>query len=117
VLYCTQMRASSRPTQKIARNALTNLLIQNIPSDVIKRNHKISNVRSNRNATTGATEGTWSQVRKLLSEVQPFYSGAPHVTVTVRNVSTKYPYVIELSGSSTLCGFGGGNTIMTQRGP
>jgi hypothetical protein len=40
------------------------------PSDIIKWNHKITTVRSNRNATTGATEitfdlGAWSRIRKL----------------------------------------------------
>ncbi|OCK98814.1 salicylate hydroxylase [Cenococcum geophilum 1.58] len=135
VLHTDEGELASRP--EIARNALTNLLIQNVPSDTIKWNHKITTVRSDHNATTGATEitfdlgvngaaaydfvvgadGAWSRIRKLLSDAQPFYSGAQYVTATVRHVSTKYPHLVELSGSGTLCALGGGNAIMTQRGP
>ena len=113
------------------------MLYQNIPSDIIKWNHKIRDVRSSCNASTGATEitfdlgengtaiydfvvgadGAWSGVRKLLSDVQPFYSGAQYVTATVRNVSTNYPHLLEISGSGSLCALGGSNGIMTQRGP
>ncbi|RFU23575.1 hypothetical protein B7463_g12763, partial [Scytalidium lignicola] len=135
VLHTDEGELSSRP--EIARNALTNLLLQNVPSDIIKWKHKITTLRSNRNATTGATEitldlgangtaaydfvvgadGAWSQIRKLLSDTQPFYSGAQMVTATVRHVSTKYPHLVELNGSGTLHALGGGNAIMTHRGP
>lgn len=135
VLHTDEGELASRP--EIARNALTNLLIQNIPSDIIKWNHKITTVRSSRNSTTGATEitldlgangiaaydfvvgadGAWSRIRKLLSDAQPLYSGAQYVTATVRHVSTKYPHLVKLCGSGSLCALGGGNGIMTQRGP
>ena len=135
VLHTDEGELASRP--EIARNALTNLLIQNVPSDVIEWNHKITTVRSNRNVTTGATEitfdlgangaaaydfvvgadGAWSRIRKLLSDAQPFYSGAQYVTATVMHVSTKYPHLVELSGLGSLCALGGGNAIMTQHGP
>ncbi|MCJ1359964.1 MAG: hypothetical protein MMC33_009967 [Icmadophila ericetorum] len=135
VLHTDEGELASRP--EIARKALTQLLIQKVPSDIIKGNHKITTVRSNRNASTGATEitfdlgakgtaaydfvvgadGAWSRIRKLLSDTQPFYSGAQYVTATVRHASTKYPHLFELSGSGTLCALGGGNAIMTQRGP
>lgn len=135
VLHTDKGELESRP--EIEQNALTNLLIQNVPSDIIKSNHKITTVWSNRNAITGATEitfdlgangtaaydfvvgadGAWSRIRKLLSDAQPFYSGAQYVTATVRYVLTKYPHLVELSSSGTLCALGGGNAIMTQRGP
>lgn len=135
VLHTDEGELSTRP--EIARNALTNLLLQKVPSDIIKWNHKITTVRSNRNAATGATEiafdlgangtpvydfvvgadGAWSRVRKLLSDTQPFYSGAQFITATVRHVSTKYPHLLKLSGSGTLSALGGGNAIMTHRGP
>ncbi|MCJ1232625.1 hypothetical protein MMC14_000578 [Varicellaria rhodocarpa] len=135
VLHTDEGELQSRP--EIARNALTKLLIQNIPSDSIKWNHKITTVRSNRNTTTGATEitldlganntaihdfvigadGAWSRIRTLLSDTQPFYSGAQYVTATIRHASTRYPHLVELSGSGSLCALGGGNAILTQRGP
>lgn len=86
VLHTDESELASRP--EIARNALTDLLIQNVPSDNIKWDHKITTVRSNHNATTKATEitfnlgindastydfvvgadGAWSRIRKLLSD-------------------------------------------------
>jgi 2-polyprenyl-6-methoxyphenol hydroxylase-like FAD-dependent oxidoreductase len=135
VLHTDEGELASRP--EIARNALTNLLLQNVPSDIIKWKHKITIIRSNRSSTTGATEitldlgengaatydlvvgadGAWSRIRKLLSDAQPFYSDAQYVTATVRHVSTKYPHLLELNGSGTLLAVGGGNGIMTHRGP
>jgi 2-polyprenyl-6-methoxyphenol hydroxylase-like FAD-dependent oxidoreductase len=135
VLHTDEGEFASRP--EIARNALTKLLIENVPSDFVKWSHKTTAVRDTRNATTGAKEitldlgangtatydfvvgadGAWSRVRKLLTDVKPFYSGAQYVTVTVRNASTKYPHLVELSGSGTLCALGSGNGIMTHRGP
>ena len=135
VLHTDEGELASRP--EIARNALTNLLIKNVSSDFVKWNHKITAVRDAHNATTGATEitldlgangtatydfvvgadGAWSQVRKLLTDIKPFYSGAQFVTVTLRNASTKYPHLVELNGSGTLHALGGGNGIMTHRGP
>ena len=135
VLHTDEGELSSRP--EIARNALTNMLIEKVPSDWIKWNHKVTGVRDARNATTGAIEitldlgangtaiydfvvgadGAWSQVRKLLTDVKPFYSGAQYVTVTVRNASTKFPHLVELAGLGTLMALGGGNGILTHRGP
>lgn len=135
LLHTDEGELDFRP--EIARNALTELLLQKVPSDSIKWNHKITAVQSNRNATTGATEitfdlgvngtaaydfvigadGAWSRIRNLLSNVQPLYSGAQYVTATVRHVSTKYPDLAELSGSGTLSALGGGNGIVTHRGP
>lgn len=135
VLHTDQGELASRP--EIPRNALTNLLIRNVSSDLVKWNHKIAAVRHVHNATTGATEstldfgangsatydfvvgadGAWSRVRQLLTDIKPFYSGSQFVTVTIRNASTKYPHLVELNGSGTLLALGGGNGIMTHRGP
>ena len=45
------------------------------------------------------------------------YSGAQYVTATMRHVSTKYPHLAALCGSGSLCALGGGNGIVTHRGP
>lgn len=135
VLHTDEGELSYRP--EIPRNALTDLLVQSFPSDIIKWNHKIKTVQSNRNATTGATEitfdlgengtaeydfvvgadGAWSRIRKLLSDIKPYYSGSQFLTATLRHASTKYPHLVELSGSGTLQALGGCNGIMTHRGP
>ncbi|KAK9457174.1 salicylate hydroxylase [Dipodascopsis uninucleata] len=135
VMHTDEGELESRP--EIARNALTNLLRHSVPSDLIQWNHKITTVRSNRNATTGATEitldlgtrgaatydfvvgadGAWSRVRQLLSNVLPFYSGAQLLMATVRHVSTQYPHLVELCGSGMMNALGNCNGIMTHRGP
>ena len=135
VLHTDEGENASRP--EIPRNALTNLLIKNVSSDSVKWNHKITAVRHAHNTTTGAIEitldlgangtvtydfvvgadGAWSGVRKLLTDIKPFYSGAQFVTATLRNASTKYPHLVELNGSGTLSALGDGNGIMTHRGP
>ena len=135
LLHTDEGELDGRP--EIARNALTDLLVRNIPADMVLWNHKIVSVRSDGHATTGATEitldlgahgtatydfvvgadGAWSRVRKLVSDVEPLYSGAQYVTATARHVSTKYPHLARLSGSGTMCALGGGNALMTQRGP
>jgi 2-polyprenyl-6-methoxyphenol hydroxylase-like FAD-dependent oxidoreductase len=135
VLHTDEGELSTRP--EIPRNALTSLLIEKVPEDCVRWNHKITAVRDARNATTGATEitldlgtngsetfnfvvgadGAWSRVRQLLTDVKPFYSGAQYLTVTARNASTKFPHLVSLNGSGTLLALGGGNGIMTHRGP
>lgn len=135
VLHTDEGELARRP--EIPRNALLNMLVQNLPMEIIKWNHKIAAAKSTRNVATGATEiildlgsngtatydfvvgadGAWSQIRELLSDVQPFYSGAQFVTVTLRNASTDYPHLVKLNGSGTLMALGGGNGLMTHRGP
>jgi 2-polyprenyl-6-methoxyphenol hydroxylase-like FAD-dependent oxidoreductase len=135
LLHSDEGELSTRP--EIARNALTKLLLQSVPADIIKWNHKVLNVESSHNETSGATEiridlgtngtvvydfvvgadGAWSKVRILLSDTQPFYSGAQMISATVRHVSTKYPHLLELNGSGTVMALDGGNGILTHRGP
>jgi 2-polyprenyl-6-methoxyphenol hydroxylase-like FAD-dependent oxidoreductase len=122
---------------EIPRHALTNMLVQNLPADTIKWNHKITAVSSARNATTGATEitldlssngtatfdfvvgadGAWSRVRKLLTDATPQYHGVQYLTMTMRHTSTNYPHLVELVGSGAFIALGGGRGIMTHRGP
>ena len=135
VLHADEGELESRP--EIARNALTTLLIGKLPPGIIKWDHKIASVQSNRNASTGATEialdlgsngtatydfvvgadGAWSKIRRILSDVQPHYSGAQILTAVLRHATANHPHLLELTGSGTLCALGGCNAIMTQRGP
>ncbi|MCJ1409905.1 hypothetical protein MMC19_003989 [Ptychographa xylographoides] len=135
VLHNDKGELAYRP--EIPRNALTNMLITSVPADCVKWDRKITAVRDGRNETTGATEitldlgadgiatydfvvgadGAWSKVRKLLTDVKPYYSGAQYVTVTVRNASSRFPHLVELNGSGMLAALGGGNGLMTHRGP
>ena len=135
VLHTDKGELRSRP--EIPRNALAELFINNIPSGMIKWNHKIVSIKSAHNASTGANEisidsgtngmatydfvvgadGAWSRVRKLLTDSKPFYSGAQWITATARQASTKYPHLSELVGSGTFSALGRCKGIMSQRGP
>lgn len=135
VVHTDQGELEFRP--EIPRNSLTTLLSDNVPEEIIKYNHKVTAVRRERNSSTGATEivlevgengtatydfvvgadGAWSRVRKLLSDTEPFYCGAQFVSVTVRNVSTNYPHLLKLNGTGSLYALGGGNGLLTHRGP
>ena len=135
VLHTDKGELRSRP--EIPRNALSELFINNIPSDMIKWNHKIMSIKSAYNVSTGAKEisidsgakgtatydfvvgadGAWSRVRKLLTDSKPFYSGAQWITATARQASTKYPHLSELVGSGTFSALGRCKGIMSQRGP
>ncbi|KAK3362527.1 salicylate hydroxylase [Lasiosphaeria hispida] len=125
------------PRPEIPRNAIADMLIQNLPPDTIKWKHKITSATSTQNTTTGAFEttldlgphgtatfdfvvgadGAWSRIRPLLTDVKPLYSGAQNLTATIRNASTNYPHLVELNGSGTIMALGGGKAIMTHRGP
>jgi 2-polyprenyl-6-methoxyphenol hydroxylase-like FAD-dependent oxidoreductase len=63
------------------------------------------------------SDGAWSRVRSLLTQVKPAYTGALFLTVTIRHASSRYPELVELVGSGTMSALGGGNGIMTHRGP
>lgn len=135
VIHTDQGGPEARP--EIPRNSLTEMFTENLPEGIIKYNHKVNSVRKESNVTTGATEihldlgedgtatydlvigadGAWSRVRNLLSDVKPHYGGAQFITVTVRNVSKNYPHLLELNGSGSIYALGGGNALLTHRGP
>ncbi|KAJ7640730.1 salicylate hydroxylase [Mycena polygramma] len=135
VLHRDDGGAVSRP--EIPRNALMNLLIESVPADSIRWNHKVTAVRSARNQNTGAVEitfdlgahgsatydfvvgadGAWSRVRPLLSPAQPIYQGPQFITVTIIGVSSKYPHLAALNGSGMVHALGCGHTVQTHRGP
>ncbi|KAK0610584.1 hypothetical protein B0T17DRAFT_544983 [Bombardia bombarda] len=132
---------SQRP--EIPRNVLTDLFVKNLPEGTIRWGQKALDAELACNSATGATEvmlklgettsggdtttatfdfvvgsdGAWSRIRRLVSDVRPSYSGVQFVTATVRLASTKYPRLVDLCGSGSLIALGGGNGILTHRGP
>lgn len=135
LLHSDEGELSNRP--EIPRNVLTDLFVRNTPSDIIKWNHKIESVSKHLNPITGATEieldlgkngkatfdfvvgadGAWSKVRKLVSNVTPSYANVQYMTATLRYASKNYPRLAKLCGSGTIFALGGGNGILTHRGP
>lgn len=135
LLHSDEGGASSRP--EIPRHSLTDLLLKKVGLDKVKWNHKVTAVHEARNTTTGATEitldlgphgtathdyvvgadGAWSRVRNLLTDVKPFYSNSQFIVATLRNATADFPRLLELTGSGSLMALGGGNGMLTHRGP
>lgn len=117
---------------EISRNALNQLLISKLPVETIKWGHKLLSATSSGDTEVlldfgdhgkqafdlviGA-DGAWSKVRSLLSPVKPHYSGRQIATLTIRQITEKYPQLVELIGPGTFFAIGGdGNGVTAQRG-
>lgn len=62
-------------------------------------------------------DGAWSRVRRLLTGVMPHYGGNQNITLTIRNVTTRYPNLADLVGQGTFSALGTRHGVMSQRGP
>ncbi|KAJ8608413.1 hypothetical protein MRB53_039665 [Persea americana] len=62
-------------------------------------------------------DGAWSKVRRLLTDVKPSYSGRHNITLTIRNIGSKYPDMAELVGKGSFSALGDNHGVMSQRGP
>ncbi|KAJ9301195.1 hypothetical protein DTO271G3_1330 [Paecilomyces variotii] len=120
---------------EISRNNLNKLLLDNVPADSINWGHKLISATKASNSTgteilldfgahgqhkfdlvVGA-DGAWSRVRKLLTDTKPQYTGMQIITVTIREITKKYPHLAALVGSGTFSSLGNKHAVMSQRGP
>ncbi|KAI9647484.1 hypothetical protein NHQ30_003869 [Ciborinia camelliae] len=118
---------------EISRNSLIELLLSSLPDDSIKWEHKVLSVSpSSGNAqqqvikfkdrsshtcdlVIGA-DGAWSKVRALLTDVKPLFSGVHWLTLTIPNVTERFPEMAKMVGTGTFWALGGKRSILTQRG-
>lgn len=129
ILYADEGELSERP--EISRNALTALLLENLPAHTIKWNHKLSSASHSAGRTeldfgpngkhtfdliVGA-DGAWSKIRNLVTAEKPAYAGVHNVTLTIRNVTTKYPNLAKFVGPGSFSALGLKHGVMSQRGP
>lgn len=124
---------SQRP--EISRHALIKLLASQLPPDMISWGHKLmsakeistaagigveldfgSNGKHDFDLAVGA-DGAWSQLRKMLTQVKPCYVGKQSITLTIRQVTTKYPHLDALIGRGSFSALGLRHAVMSQRGP
>ncbi|PNY23086.1 Tetracycline resistance protein from transposon [Tolypocladium capitatum] len=133
ILYTDEGELSERP--EISRHALTKLLSSHLPAEAVKWGHKLLSATSSTTPSGTETEldfgphgkqaydlvvgadGAWSQVRSLLTDVKPHYSGTQSITATVRQVTAKYPRLAALVGRGSFSALGLRHGVMSQRGP
>lgn len=134
ILYRDEGENSSRP--EISRHALTKLLISHLPATQITWGRKLLAATSS-TTVSGHTEieldfgtngkeafdlvigadGAWSSVRNLLTGVKPHYEGRQNITLTIREVTKKYPHLAKLVGTGSFAALGNRHGVMSQRGP
>lgn len=133
ILHTDEGEMSQRP--EISRHALTKLLISHIPANQIKWGYRLLAATSS--TVSGHTEieldfghqgkqifdqvigadGAWSKVRNLLTDVKPHYAGVQNITLTIREVTKKYPHLADLVGLGTFLALGTHHVVGSQRGP
>lgn len=118
---------------EISRNSLIELLLSSLPEDVIKWEHKVQSISPHPANTEQqiitfqdgsshtcdfviGADGAWSKVRPLLSDVKPFFSGVHWMTLTIPNVTERFPEMAKMVGTGTFWALGGKILVMTQRG-
>ncbi|CAG9947088.1 unnamed protein product [Clonostachys rosea f. rosea IK726] len=133
VLYTHGGGDGLRP--EISRNNLAKLLSRNIPSANIKWGHKLISATRRTTPTHVETEldfgvhgkqafdlvigadGAWSKVRGLLTNVQPQFTNMYIITLTIKNITSKYPHLAKLVGTGSFSSLGKKHGVMSQRGP
>lgn len=120
---------------EISRNNLTKLLLSNLPKESMKWEHKLLSATRIDSRSLSATEldfgthgkhtfdlvvgadGAWSKVRRLLTDTKPQFTGMHIITVTIREITKKYPHLARLIGSGTFSSLGNKHAVISQRGP
>ncbi|KAF2108251.1 hypothetical protein BDV96DRAFT_616507 [Lophiotrema nucula] len=133
ILYKDEGELSQRP--EISRHNLTKLLVERLPAERIKWGHKLLSATSL--SATERTEyeldfgphgkytfdivvgadGAWSKVRSLLTKAKPQYEGRQSITLTVRNITNRWPHLSELIGTGSFSALHNRHGVMSQRGP
>ncbi|KAI1374241.1 salicylate hydroxylase [Hypoxylon crocopeplum] len=132
ILYKLPARGK-RP--EISRNNLSKLLLGNIPTESVKWGHRLLSATKPATSSHSETEldfgthgkhtfdlvvgadGAWSKVRTLLTDTKPYYTSMQIVTITIRNITTKYPHLAQLVGSGSFSSLGNRHSVVSQRGP
>ncbi|KUI70819.1 hypothetical protein VM1G_06264 [Cytospora mali] len=132
ILFSKEGKQLSRP--EISRNALNKLLINNLPTDVIKWDHKLFSAATS--TTNGRTQteldfgthgkqtfdlvvgadGAWSRVRNLVTHEKPYYAGKHVITLTITHITDKYPHLAKLVGPGSFMALGNRHSVVSQRG-
>ena len=131
ILFSDDGMSGNRP--EISRHKIAKLLLSHIPASSIRWGHKL--IHAKRFIESGHTEieldfgengkqtfdlaigadGAWSRVRGLLTDVKPHYAGFQNLTVSIRQITTKYPHLAEYIGLGTFVALANRHGIISQR--
>ena len=118
----------SRP--EVYRGALRQMLIDSLPPELIKWNHKVASVRtvsigvhevtftngeSVRSELLVGADGAWSKVRSLVTDVKPVYTGTSFVELYLYDVENKHKQSAEVIGPGTLMALAPGKGILGHK--
>ena len=133
VIYTDDGGVATRP--EISRNSLTKILLDQLPPDSVKWEHKL--ISTSRTITSSGTteieldfgkngkhifdfvigaDGTWSRVRSLLTDTKPNYAGWQLITVSIRHVTERYPELAQYVGTGSFMCLGQRHGVLSQRG-
>lgn len=143
IIYRDEGELSERP--EIARHALTQLLSSHLPEGTIKYGHRLLSAAARASDSSVAAQqieldfagdsgshnrkqkqafdlvigadGAWSKVRNMLTGVKPYYAGTQNLTVTIQQVTAKYPHLSDLVGRGSFSALGLRHGVMSHRGP
>ncbi|RHZ67302.1 FAD-dependent oxidoreductase [Aspergillus thermomutatus] len=131
ILYSNDDDSGHRP--EIARHALLAILTTPLPEASIKWGCKLLAATSTETETETeldfgphgkhafdlviGADGAWSRVRGLLTDLRPHYAGTQSVTLTIHNITTRYPRLAALIGRGSFWALGRRHGVITQRGP
>ncbi|KAF7946456.1 hypothetical protein EAE96_009454 [Botrytis aclada] len=118
---------------EISRNSLVELLLSSLPENAIQWEHKVQSVSPNSSNSHQQTitfqdgsshscdlaigaDGAWSKVRPLLTDVKPYFSGVHWMTLTIPNVTKRFPEIAKMIGTGTFWALGGKRFVLSQRG-
>ncbi|OCL06823.1 FAD/NAD(P)-binding domain-containing protein [Glonium stellatum] len=125
-------RSPSKSGNKIAaapeidRAELRKLLLESIPEDTIRWNHRLRSVDEDRvlhfdhgvekgfDLIIGA-DGAWSKIRLLLSQTKPFYSGIGGHGFSITDAQERAPEVYKLVNRGSVFAFSDGKAFFGQQ--
>lgn len=131
ILHADDGFGGNRP--EISRHALTRLFLTKLPSQYIKWEHKILSSKPSQqegrydlnfgekhqtetvDLVIGA-DGAWSRIRSLLTSRKPHYSGVTFITLTIKDLDTRFPHLGTFVGPGSFTTPGEHNIVMCQRG-
>jgi 2-polyprenyl-6-methoxyphenol hydroxylase-like FAD-dependent oxidoreductase len=121
-----------RKRPEVKRGELRRILLESIPADSIKWNHKLKSVRALGNGRHELTftnevtittdlligaDGAWSKVRALLTDTKPVYTGTTFVESYLYDADNKYPETAKAVGDGSLFAIAPDKGIQAHREP